>query len=76
MENLEEIVNDGDTAETLEINLETSVPDPTPVSAPAVPAADAPAPVAKKRGRPRIHPVKDPNAPKKKPGRPKKVIAE
>ncbi len=29
-------------------------------------------PVKKRRGRPRVHPVKDPNAPKRKVGRPRK----
>jgi len=29
-------------------------------------------PVKKRRGRPRLHPVKDPNEPKRKVGRPKK----
>jgi len=30
-------------------------------------------PVKRGRGRPRVHPVKDPNAPKRKVGRPRKI---
>ena len=30
-------------------------------------------PVKRGRGRPRLHPVKDPNAPKRKVGRPRKI---
>jgi len=30
-------------------------------------------PVKRCRGRPRVHPVKDPNAPKRKVGRPRKI---
>jgi len=29
--------------------------------------------IKRSRGRPRVHPVKDPNAPKRKVGRPKKI---
>lgn len=30
-------------------------------------------PIKRSRGRPRVHPVKDPNEPKRKVGRPKKI---
>lgn len=61
---LEEMVNEAEASNVVEemVVTEVAVEDPP----------------ARKRGRPRIHPVKevDPNAPKRGRGRPKKVVAE